>query len=65
MVRLSQRDDYERMGCNLELVRQKVQDKVEEKKQLLGKKKKNHEFKQPELDVKLDEISKKKFAPQS
>ena len=58
-------DDARKIYRNLELVHDKVLQKANLKKESDGKKKKNREFKQPELDTNISEFSRKRFAPQS
>ena len=58
--------DKGKMVCNLELMRQKVNEKAKLKTEEIGrKKKKNREFKQPEHDENMNSIIQEKFAPHS
>ena len=66
VVRQSQINDGEQMIRSLELVWEKVEEKTREMQAKKGlKKRKSHEFKQPELDKNITEFGMKRFAPQS
>ena len=66
MVNVSQKEDFELVCHNLDVLQKKVNDVAQRKQSELGnKRRKTHGFKQPELENNIAEISKKKFAPQS
>ena len=65
VVRKTQMSEVDVMCRNLDLVQQKVNDKVHWKTEVMAQKKNYHEFKKPESYINIDQFSKKRFAPQS